>query len=102
MEAGLGDTLREPASRGPGAMAALHSCRARPQLPSRVHVVADDGYDRVELEARLAHAAQIVVAEPARPGYGFIHELVGEFRYRTRIAGAETTGDGLVVFEYVD
>jgi hypothetical protein len=102
VEARLGGTLREPASRGPGAMAALHSCRAHPQLPSRVRVVADDGYDRVELEASLAHAAQIVVAEPARPGYGFIHELVGEFRYRARIAGAETTGHGLVALEYVD
>ena len=54
-------------------MAALHSCRAHPLLPSRVRLVADDGYDRVELEARLAHTAQIVVAEPARPGYAFIH-----------------------------
>lgn len=98
----LGGSLHELASRAPGAMAALHSCRAHPDLPSRVSVVADDGSDRVELEARLAHAAQIVVAEPTRPGYGFIHELVGDFHYRARVAGADIAGEGLVVFEHVD
>jgi hypothetical protein len=94
--------LGRPSSRGPGAMAALHAGRAHPRLPARVRVLGDDGYDRVELEAELAHAAQIVAAEPARPGYAFIHELVGTFHYRARVAGAEATGEGLVAFEYVD
>jgi hypothetical protein len=88
--------------RAPGAMAALHSGRARPQLPSSVVLVADDGYDRVEIAASLAHAAQIVVAEPAQPGYAFIHELLGTFAHRSLIRGVETTGQGLVAFEYVD
>jgi hypothetical protein len=88
--------------RLPGAMAALHSGRARPWLPSALLLVADDGYDRVEIAASLAHAAQIVVAEPARPGYAFIHELLGTFAYRSVVRGVETSGEGLVTFEYVD
>lgn len=91
-----------PPDRVPGAMAALHSGRAQPSLPARVSLVADDGYDRVELEASLAHAAQIIVAEPARPGYSFIHELLGRYRYRARLGDVETAGEGLTAFEYVD
>jgi hypothetical protein len=102
VESRLTGTLEPPPGRVPGAMAALHSGRARPRLPARVTVVADDGYDRVELEASLVHAAQIVVAEPARPGYAFIHELLGRFGYRARVGGIETAGEGLVAFEHVD
>jgi hypothetical protein len=98
----LGGRLEDAPGRVPGAMAALHAGRAQPRLPSRVSVFADDGYDHVELEASFEHAAQIVVAEPACPGYGFIHELIGRFRYRTRLGGADATGEGLVAFEYVD
>ncbi|MDQ3858413.1 MAG: hypothetical protein M3327_08215 [Actinomycetota bacterium] len=97
-----GGALAEPLGRVPGAMAALHTGRARPRLPSVVSFVADDGYDRVELDASLVHAAQIVVAEPVRPGYGFIHELLGTFRYRARIGGVEAEGEGLAAFERVD
>ena len=57
VEAVLGGALREPASRGPGAMPCSPLLPRAPPLPSRVRLVADDGYDRVELEARLAHAA---------------------------------------------
>jgi hypothetical protein len=102
VRARLEGRLEGVAPRGPGAMAALHSARARPLLPSRVHVVADDGYDRVELEAKLVSAAQIVVAEPARPGYGFIHELIGTFAYSARVGGVASRGEGLVAFEHVD
>ena len=98
----LDGRLQQPPPRGPGAMAALHSGRARPHLPSSLRLVADDGYDRVEIEAQLVHAAQIVVAEPARPGYAFIHELLGTFAYRSRIRGVEAAADGLVAFEHVD
>jgi hypothetical protein len=99
---GLEGRLEQPPGRVPGAMAALHSGRRFPRLPSRVLVVADDGYDRVELDAHLAHATQLITAEPARPGYGFIHELIGRFAYRARLDGEEHSGEGLVAFEYVD
>jgi hypothetical protein len=102
VEARLAGRLESRPVRVSGAMAALHSARAWPALPAGVAIVADDGYDRVELEASLAHAAQLVVAEPARPGYTFIHELLGRFTYRARLGGVETAGDGLVAFEYVD
>jgi hypothetical protein len=102
VESRLAGRLEPPPVRVPGAMAALHSVRTRPTLPAEIAVVADDGYDRVELGASLVHAAQIVVAEPSRPGYTFIHELLGRFTYRACLGGADTAGEGLVAFEYVD
>jgi hypothetical protein len=99
---GLEGRLERPPGRVPGAMAALHAARRFPRLPARVLVEADDGYDRVELDARFTDATQLITAEPARPGYGFIHELLGCFDYRVRLDGEERSGEGLAAFEYVD
>ena len=91
-----------PLRRLPGALAALHQDRARPRLPGRVHVVADDGLERVDLEFLPRAAAQLIAGDPVRRGYGFVHELVGEFTARLRLARGDRSVRGLGVFEYVD
>lgn len=91
-----------PLRRVPGALAALHADRARPDLPARVEVVADDGVDRIEASIDVHDACQLVTADPAVPGWSFIHELFGSVRYRVRVDGRETTGEGLGVFEHVE
>ncbi len=98
----LSGLLETTLRRVPGAMAALHSDRASPRLPQKVHVRADDGVDRVEIEFTGRAAAQLIAAEPTLPGYSFIHEIVGDFRYECRVGGTESGGTGLGVFEHVD
>jgi hypothetical protein len=88
--------------RLPGAVAALHHDRSSPRIPGRLEVVAGDGAGRVELEFEARAAAQLVAADPARRGYGFVHELVGPFRYAGALDGVEAGGSGLAVVEYVD
>jgi hypothetical protein len=94
--------LRDPPRRMPGALAALHSDRARPRLPAEVELHADDGHETVRVRFRARAAAQIVTAELERPGYGFIHEIAGSFEVRARIRGRELVTDGLGMFEHVD
>jgi len=91
-----------PLRRLPGSVAALHQDRVQPHLPARVHVEARDGVDRVELEFVPRAAAQLIAADPVRSGYGFVHELVGEFTASSVIAGRARTVGGLGVFEFVD
>jgi len=91
-----------PIRRIPGALAALHSDRAEPRLPANVHVVADDGVDHVTLEFQARGATQIVTADPAVRGYGFIHELVGSVRFEASLAGESIDGEGLGVVERAD
>jgi hypothetical protein len=88
-----------PVRRVPGALAALHSDRAEPRLPAIVRVVADDGVDYVALEFEARGATQLVTADPAVPGYGFIHELVGSVRFEGSLAGESVEGVGLGVVE---
>jgi hypothetical protein len=94
--------LENELRRLPGSMAVLHGNRATPRLPARVNLRADDGRDTVELELEAQAAAQLVTADSAFRGYGFIHELVGEFQYRASIGGVHLEGSGLGVFEYAD
>jgi hypothetical protein len=88
--------------RLPGSLAALHQDRAVPRLPGRLHVCADDGADRVTLDFRPRASAQMIAADPAERGYGFVHELVGEFAASWRLRGEERETAGLGVMEYVD
>jgi hypothetical protein len=88
--------------RLPGALAALHQDRATPRLPAGLTVRADDGRDRVEIEFTAAAAAQLIAGDPARPGYGFLHEIAGRFTAAGRIGEREIGGSGLGVLEYVD
>jgi hypothetical protein len=85
--------------RLPGSLAALHSDRADQDLPATVTVRADDGFDRLELEFTARAATQLVVADPQVRGYGFIHEVAGEFRCEGRVAGETFASDGLGVVE---
>jgi hypothetical protein len=83
-------------------VAALHQDRVHPHLPARVHLEARDGVDRVELEFRALGGAQLIAADPTRSGYGFVHELVGDFTAVATIAGRDRAATGLGVFEFVD
>jgi hypothetical protein len=88
--------------RLPGALAALHQDRAHPSLPRSIAVEADDGFDRAVLQIEVESAVQLITADPIARGYSFIHEMVGDFFYRTNIGGRAREGWGLGVFEYVD
>jgi hypothetical protein len=94
--------LDGPLRRLPGALAALHQDRSSPRLPGAVLVTGSDGVDRVVLEFRGSAAAQLVAADPAVRGYGFIHTIVGAFRCEGRLGGLDLAGGGLGVFEHVD
>jgi hypothetical protein len=93
----LGGDLR----RVPGALAALHPDHARPRLPAGLTVTGGDGIDAVELEFTARAAVQLVTGDPVRPGYSFIHELVGGFSAAGRLEGAAFACSGLAVVEYV-
>ncbi|WP_421734028.1 hypothetical protein [Cellulomonas sp.] len=90
---------RWPSRRLPGALAALHTDRAAERLPSRVVVHASNGFDALDLEFDVRDVAQLVMAEPAQPGFAFLHELVGAFRCVGLIAGARVDSVGLGVVE---
>ncbi len=90
---------RTPSRRLPGAMAALHADRAAARLPARVTVHASNGFDGLDLEFDVVDAAQLVLAEPARPGFGFLHELVGTFRCVGVLGGRRVDAAGLGVLE---
>jgi hypothetical protein len=85
--------------RVPGSLAALHSDRADPDLPARITVRADDGFDLLRIEFESRAAAQVITADPAVRGYGFIHEIPGEFRCEGRVAGTRFACEGLGVVE---
>ena len=91
-----------PLRRAPGALAALHQDRATPRLPGRVELTARDGIDAVELSFIPRAAAQLIAGDPARRGYGFVHELVGTFEATLRLNGVRRGLRGPGIFEYVD
>lgn len=93
--------LRCALRRVPGALAALHPDHARPRLPAGLAVTGSDGIDAVELEFTARAAVQLVTGDPVRPGYSFVHELVGEFSAEGRLEGAAFACSGLAVVEYV-
>jgi hypothetical protein len=80
-------------------MAALHSDRAAPRLPAAIRVRAADGNDVVELEFHARAAAQLVLADPSRRGYGFLHEITGSFACAGQLGGATFADEGLAVVE---
>jgi hypothetical protein len=88
--------------RLPGALAALHQDRRAPRLPAEIVVRATDGVDRVDIAFRPRAAAQLIAGDPVRRGYGFLHQLVGEFDAECRSAGRLVRASGLAVFEHVD
>lgn len=88
--------------RVPGALAALHPDRMAPPLPAALRVRADDGRDRVLVEFTARAAAQLIAGDPAVAGYGFLHEIVGEFTARGHVGDTDVSGGGLAVVEHVD
>jgi hypothetical protein len=90
-----------PLRRLPGALAALHGDRVRPALPARLSVEAISGLDWVRLSFEARAVAQLIEGDPIRPGYSFIHELVGEFAATGRVRDEDIAAGGLAVFEYV-
>lgn len=88
--------------RLPGSLAALHCDRMSPTLPARAVLEAQDGQARVRVEFLVRAAAQLIAAEPTRPGTSFVHELVGEFAGELEEKGKRRLLSGLGVVEYVD
>jgi hypothetical protein len=93
--------LSVPLHRVPGAMAALHPEMAEPSLPRSVEISAVQGSDCVTISFVAHAAAQFVTADPTLRGYGFIHEIVGEYRSWGRVRGVSFEVSGYGVFEYV-
>lgn len=87
--------------RLPGALAALHADRAEPMLPATVEIEASAGLDWVRLRFAATGAAQLIEGDPIRPGYSFIHEMVGGFAAEGRLRDETLSATGLGVFEYV-
>jgi hypothetical protein len=87
--------------RVPGALAALHQDQAQLHLPKSLRIKADNGIDRVVVEFTAQAVAQLVAADPLVRGYGFIHEIAGEFTCSGMIGGAKIHGAGLGVLEHV-
>ena len=90
-----------PLRRLPGALAALHADRADPALPATVEIEAAAGLDWVRLRFAASGAAQLIEGDPIRPGYSFIHEMVGSFEAEGRLRDDPLAATGLGVFEYV-
>jgi hypothetical protein len=88
--------------RVPGALAALHAQRADPRLPSEVIVTAHDGDEHLEVRFHTQGTAQLVTADPVRPGASFVHELAGHFTATGYVLGRELRAAGLGVVERVD
>jgi hypothetical protein len=83
-------------------MAALHQHRARPTLPARIEIAAIDRSDELQITFETQAAAQLIAADPVRPGYSFIHEIAGRFTVEGRLRGEPVLEHGSGVFEYVD
>ena len=88
--------------RLPGALAALHSDRARPRLPRRLSIDGDDGRDDVRLDFTARAAAQLILGDTAQRGYSFLHEIVGSFTCSGRVGGEAFEAEGLAVVEHVE
>jgi hypothetical protein len=91
--------LPPPSRKVAGSLGALHSDRGDPGLPAAVRATANDGVDRIEIEFTAHSAAQLVTAETARRGYGFIHEIAGEFHCEGHVGGIAFESEGLGVVE---
>lgn len=98
----LAGTLGDMARRIPGALAAVHADRRNPGLPAQFVITADDGVNAARLVLDARTAAQLILAEPTRPGYSFINEIAGHCRVVGRINDVEFAASGVGIFEYVE
>ncbi len=94
--------LGPPERRVPGALAALHADRRTPVLPRHIRITLDDGLDHAVIDISATTAAQLIIAEPTRPGASFIHELAGTFRCSGQFGRRRVETSGLAMFEHAD
>ena len=88
--------------RVPGVLAAIHPDRLRPALPRSIEIVSAEGSNTLRLVVEGSSAAQLLLAEPTRPGYAYINEIAGVCSASGRIFGTEIAATGTGVFEYVE
>ena len=91
-----------PDRRLPGALAAIHPDRRRPDLPGMVRIEAESGASALAVTFTPRHCAQLLLAEPTRRGTTFINELSGTCRLTARIDGEFVQSEGMGIFEYVE
>ncbi|MFC7530838.1 hypothetical protein [Actinoplanes sp. GCM10030250] len=96
-----GSAAPAPVCRLPGALAALHADRRRPRLPGTLSLTARSGDDLVELEFTCRAVAQLILADPVRAGYSFLHELSGHFAAQARVSGRTRSFEGLGIVEFL-
>ncbi|NOD88202.1 MULTISPECIES: hypothetical protein [unclassified Ruegeria] len=88
--------------RLPGALAAIHPDRRAPDLPRRVTLQAESRTARFELHFEAETVAQLLLADPMRPGSGYINELAGRCHLVASLDRALLRAEGCGVFEYVE
>lgn len=88
--------------RLPGALAAIHPDRRRPDLPARLRITAEAPGAACEIDFAPGSAAQLILAEPTRPGTAFINELAGPCRLSALIGRTRVAAEGQGVFEHVE
>ena len=88
--------------RIPGALATIHTDRRHPNLPKKIQIQAENMSDVVSLTFIGKSVAQLLLAEPTRPGNAFIHEISGATEIIARVGGEEIKSRGIGVFEYVE
>jgi hypothetical protein len=91
-----------PTRRIPGALAALHEDRRRPEVPANLRVLARSGPDTVDLVFAGRAMAQLILADPVVVGYSFLHEISGRFEAGGRLAGRSFRLDGLGIVEWLE
>ncbi|MGC3939674.1 hypothetical protein ACOTTU_17860 [Roseobacter sp. EG26] len=87
--------------RLPGALAAIHPDRRLSDLPRQLVLRGDNPNARFELVFETDGAAQLLLAEPMRPGMGFINEIAGRCKLSCVIGQKSISATGLGIFEYV-
>lgn len=88
--------------RLPGALAAIHPDRRSPDVPQRVILRGDGPSARFELSFKAHTIAQLLLAEPMRPGAGFINEVTGTCTLSAQLDQELVRAEGVGVFEYVE
>ena len=88
--------------RVPGPLAALFQDKICPLLPSSILIHGERFQSSLTIRFRARAAAQIIASDPIKPGYSFIHEIVGEFSAWGQIDGVNFKTSGLAVVEYVN
>lgn len=98
----LNGRMRGVQRRLPGALATIHADRCHPDLPSVVRIRGESALASLQLEFVGNTAAQLIVAEPTRPGTAFINEIAGTCSLLAIVEGTQLAAQGSGIFEYVE